>query len=170
MSCARWPLQLEWINICLFMDKYLPVRSMISSDDLPAWADNHFFSNANKWDRAIGKSAKHPTAENIAKAKRLRNQVTAIKRNLKTGYFKAAFEQAGSDCQKIWIVIKRLFGQNSKKNTILEINGSSNNKEMVNAINDYFCDIGPSWLVIFPLPCWSQTMIELTKIHCSNLN
>ena len=61
---------------------------------------SHFFSVANDQDRAINKAGKHCTDENVARAKRLRNQVTSLKRNLKRDFCKSAFESAGKDNKK----------------------------------------------------------------------
>ena len=93
-----------WNNFChgfiSIMDRFLPFKNMRFGEDYPKWADSHFFSSANERDRAIAKVLKHRTAENIAKAKRLRNSVTAIKRNLQRDYFRQAFENAGKDNKK----------------------------------------------------------------------
>ena len=119
-------------------------------EDYPKWADSHFFSSANERDRAIAKVSKHRTAENIAKAKRLRNSVTAIKRNLQHDYFRQAFESAGKDNKKLWSVIKLLTGQKSKNNRINEISGTNDDKAMANNINTFFSDIGPNLAAKIP--------------------
>ena len=42
---------------------------------------------ANQRDRAINKAHDTPTTENVANAKQLRNQVTAIKRDLMKSFY-----------------------------------------------------------------------------------
>ena len=64
-------------------------------------------------------------------------------RTLRKTYFTNALENCGHDSKKLWRIIKKLLGGGNKKTTINELNGSTDNKEMANILDNFFTDIGP---------------------------
>ena len=55
--------------------------------------------------------------------KRTRNRVTALKRELKTLFFKNSIDEAEGDQKKLWKAVKRFLQNSSPSNRILSING-----------------------------------------------
>ena len=59
-------------------------------------------------DLATSKADRTNSVEDKAQAKRLRNTVTVLKKNMKMEYYLQAINKAGKDSAKLWNVIKTL--------------------------------------------------------------
>ena len=71
-------------------------------------------------------------------------------KELKDNYFKAALNDVGNDSHKLWKIIKKILGNNKSKSKIQELDGSEDQEEMANIMNNYFEDIGPNLAADMP--------------------
>ena len=63
-------------------------------DEMPLWVTREYLSTCKERDNAKTKSVKHPTVENKAIAKHLRNKAHSFARGLKRSYFYYVFQEA----------------------------------------------------------------------------
>ena len=65
-----------------------------------------------------------------------------MKRELKRLFFQDSIREAGSDSAKLWKVLKRLLQNTTKRDQINSIDNLTNLIDIVNALNDYFTNVG----------------------------
>ena len=81
--------------------------------------------------------------------KRIRNQVTQLKKESKTLYYTAFFEANCNKTSEIWKGIRTLVNINSKNNSKINLLDQNNNivnepNAIANKFNNYFTNIGPN--------------------------
>ena len=132
---------------CLFtevMDIHLPWKQMSFQTDSPPWITPEFVAAIKERNHATTYSHRVQTLESITHAHRLRNNVTALKRNLQRVYCQNAIDAAGTNTKKLWKVIKTVLKTNRKTNRINSINDKVTDNEISHELNSFFTGIGPN--------------------------
>ncbi len=129
---------------------HAPWKNMRVYIDSPAWLTHEFISECKSRDHynTYAKRTKNPIHKR--EAKRIRNKVNLIKKNMKKLYFRNCIRDAGNDSKKLWGVIKQLLRQGKSKVQINEINGLSEDQDIANELATYFSDIGPNLAADIP--------------------
>ncbi len=118
--------------------------------DSPPWLTHEFISEckARNHYNTYAKRTKNPA--HLREAKRIRNRVNLIKKNMKKIYFRNLIRDAGTDSKKSWGIIKQLLRQGKSKVQINEINNKTDDEEIANELATYFSDIGPNLAADIP--------------------
>ena len=96
------------------------------------------------WDIKDAKYAKSCSIFDLAIARRQRNIVTNMKRNLKKLFYTDSIQEAHGNTKKLWKILKTLFRNCDAKSKIWEIDGESDLQAISDKFNEFFTNIGPT--------------------------
>ncbi len=136
-----------WNNFVMkfesILNTHAPWQPMSVPINSPEWVTHEFISECKARDHfnIYAKRSKNPL--HLREAKRRRNKVNQIAKNMKRLYFTEQIKQAGKDSKKLWRVIKQLLRTGKKRVNISELNGKENSSDIANEFNKFFCDIRP---------------------------
>ena len=145
------------------LNVHAPWKSMSVPINSPEWVTHEFVSECKARDHfnIFAKRSKNPLHK--LEAKRIRNKVNQIAKNMKRVYFMEQIKQAGTDSKKIWRVIKQLLRTGKRRVNITELNGKVDPTEIADEFNQFFCDIGPNLASKIP-----ESLLNLNFEHQDN--
>ena len=124
------------------LDKHAPYKHFNSRKDRQPWVTTEFLETGNERDEKQKIASITLVANDKREYKRVRNWVTALKRELKRLFFRNSIDEAEGDQRKLWKALKHFLQNSSPSNRILTINGETDAEKMASAINNYFAEIG----------------------------
>ena len=131
-------------DLLMITDRHAPYINMRFSSNLPPWMSRDCLSEIRLRDIKDAKYAKTRSIFDLAIARRQRNLVTNMKRNLKRAFYSDSIRDAKGDTKKLWRLLKTLFRNCDAKSKIQEIDGESDLLAIANKFNEFFTNIGPT--------------------------
>ena len=132
------------------LDLHAPYKYMYFGNNLPEWVTRELLAEIKYRESLANKADKTKNPVDIIAAKRKRNYVTGLKRNLKRTYFTRAINEAKNDPKKLWRILQSLVGSGKSKTCITSLNGKTESTDMANELNRFFSDIGPNLAAKIP--------------------
>ena len=130
----------------LFMDivnKHMPVKRIRARIKQAPWVSSEFLSLIDNREHKARQVRKSPSEENIANLKVAKKQVQQLKRALKRTYIETQLSRHGNDPKKLWRTIRTFWpSTKSSHNHICNINNLTNNSDIANEMNTFFCETG----------------------------
>ncbi len=115
---------------------------MSFDDNIPAWFTRELLAEIKQRNTLSAKASKTKLEIDKIIAKRKRNYITGLKKNLKKNYYRNALNQAKSDPKKLWRILRLIVGGKKSKNRISNLNGKMDNMDMANELNKFFVEVG----------------------------
>ena len=143
-------------TITYHLDEFAPFKKITKKEHKlksKPWISNVILNHIQDRDRLFKLFIKEidPVLKELAHSnyKRIRNQVTQLKRESKTLYFTAFFEANCNKTSEIWKGIRTLVNIKSSYNSKINLLDENNNivnepKVIANKFNNYFTNIGPN--------------------------
>ena len=160
-----WSFIYNKIVSCL--DNTFPIKGRKKRVNNNPWLNDEILECIHEKNRAWKRAKRSKDPDDIATAKRLRNDCKATIRRAKGNFVQDYLENDIISLKKFWEKINCLLPSSSSGNSIQLIDKGNNTPVTVeqtpNFINDFFTNIGPNLAINFDLP-WSDNMKHYNKI------
>ena len=123
---------------------HCPLKEKRIKGSLPEWINSDYIKLSKDRDHYYSKAHKTNNPQDWLMARKLRNQVNKLNKNLKKHYCNNAINENIRDSKKLWCTIKKLIPKNvcTVSNVQTKDGYTCNDEETANQFNDYFTSIG----------------------------
>jgi len=132
----------------LFNESF-PLRDSTSSRFMKRepWFTNGLLTSSRTKAKLFAKKVHKPTNENIQKYKNFNNTYNALKRKMKTIYYRTALEENKHDSKKCWTILKQAIGKMSNKSSfsrefLINNISVSDKRDIAESFNLFFANVG----------------------------
>ena len=137
----------EWTNLLsIIIEKHAPLSRIRVSEKCSPWINEELKTSMRTRDRLKKVAIKSKSSAMMTSYRKARNATNALNTKLKKIYYNDRISACKGDIKGSWRAINEIINKKSKSTNIDYIKNHgqeiSNNSEIANVMNNYFCTIG----------------------------
>ena len=141
------------------LDQACPQKKYRVREITEAWVTNEILELIKDKDRMMNRARRSGSAEDLARARRVRNRVGRIIEEARADFLKEQQEQLEGDPKRFWRLVKTIVPGKTKAKARINLNDDEgrgaeiNENEVAGYVNEFFTSIGPN-LAKSHNSCW----------------